>query len=127
MVPRDEFVSGGDFAVRAASAFLVTVYCWHSLVAESFDRIKARRARRGVETGEEADREREYNGTDSQPQGNIGNFHARQILPVEINGCAPGQRRPDQPTERDTEKAAEKTHSPSFRKEKAAHVAVGCA
>src|SRR5207253_10088056 len=74
-----------------------------------------------------ADEDRESDGAQSQPPGNIGYFYARQILPVKINGGAPSQRQPDQPAERDAKNPAEKSHGAGFRKEKTAHVAVSCA
>src|SRR5207249_1105994 len=46
---------------------------------------------------------------------------------MKINGGAPSQRGTDQPAERYAKNAAKESHSAGFRKEKAAHVAVGCA
>src|SRR6266404_3057897 len=97
------------------------------LVAEGVDGIEAGGAGGGVEARDEADDEGEGDGAEGQPPGNVGNFHAGQILPVNIYSCAPSQRGPNQPTERDTEETAEKSHGTSFCKEKAAHIAAGCA
>src|SRR6266699_2858769 len=98
-----------------------------SLVAEGFDGVEASGASGGVESRDEADDDGKSDGAQGQPPGNIGNFHAGQVLSVEVDGCTPGQGAADQPSERDTEEAAEEPHGAGFRKEKAAHVAVGCA
>src|SRR5439155_10197210 len=75
-----------------------------SLVAEGFDGIEAGGARCGIESGDEADDDRERDGAQSQPPGNIGYFYAGQILAVKINGGAPSQRGPNQPAKCHAEK-----------------------
>src|SRR5260370_42534652 len=101
--------------------------CRGSLVAESFNGIEVRRAGCGVESCDEADDNRESDGADCQPPGYIRNFHSRQILPVQVDRRSPSQGPPDQPAKRYAEESAEESHGASFRKEKASHVAGGCA
>src|SRR6266704_5063512 len=90
-----------------------------SLVAEGFDGIETGGASGGVESSDEAHDDGESDGAQRQPPGNIRDFHAGQILPVQVDRCSPSERAPDQPSERDTEESAEEPHGSGFRKEKA--------
>src|SRR4029077_10041066 len=94
------------------------------LVAESLYGVEAGGANRGIETGDEADGDREYDRADYQPPGHEPDLLGREFLAFQIDIGADVDHAADGPAQAHTQGATQQTHHPSFPEEQAPNVEV---
>src|SRR5690348_2709349 len=68
-------------------------------IPESLDRVKPRGPSCGIKSRDQADQDRKANRAENQPPGDGKDVRGRQVLPMQINICAPGHADSDKPAE----------------------------
>ena len=95
------------------------------LIAEGVDGIELGGTRSRIEAGGETDKDGESDGGENEPPGNGRELDGIEILPLEIDVGAEGERAAEQPAEEHAENSAEKTHHAGFDKEELLDVGIG--